>query len=459
MMKRNALLKRSGLWSVGVGLLSLSLAACDTASLVELNDPDMVTGPVARDPENINELRNGATYEFARAVTGPAANNANPGIVGFVGVMTDELWYASTFPTMREVDRRDITDTNGGVTTIYQYIHRARNMADQVAAQYAEIGDPKYDEDHAMVTNLAGFSIVFLAENFCSGVPMSSTSLTGELVYGEPQTTAQLVDSAIVRFDAAIAKAQAAGSEEQEFVARIGKARALMIEGDFAGAAAEVASIPTDFNYDVVYSPNSSGQNNGVWYNINSERRSSAATEEGLNGIKFFHFDEDDPEEADPVIDPRIKVEYTGFGIGTQLPHFAQSKYDGRGAGVPLASGLEARLIEAEHALDKGNNAAYLTILNDLRADIGLPALADPGNAEARVKQFFEERARWLWLTGHRLGDLRRMVRHYGFQANSVFPTGQTIAGEPYGNDVNFPIPFQEQNNPNYTGQCIDRNA
>lgn len=126
---------------------------------------------------------------------------------------------------------------------------------------------------------------------------------------------------------------------------------------------------------------------------------------------------------------------------------------------MPLASGLEARLIQAEHALDKGNSAAYLTFLNDLRADIGLPALADPGNAEARVKQFFEERARWLWLTGHRLGDLRRMVRHYGFQANSVFPTGQTIAGEPYGNDVNFPIPFQEQNNPNYTGQCIDRNA
>lgn len=454
MMNRNALMKRGGLWSIGVGLLSLSLAACDTSSLVELNDPDQITGPVARDPANINELRNGALYEFARAVTGPAANNANPGIVGFVGVMTDELWYASTFPTMREVDRRDITDTNGGLLTIYQYIHRARNMADQVAAQYAAIGDATNDKDHAMVTNLAGYSILFLAENFCSGVPLSSTSLNGELVYGAPQTTAQLVDSAVARFDAARQRAQGAGSTEQEYVARIGKARALMILGDFAGAAALVNGIPTDFNYDVVYSPNSSGQNNGVWYNINSERRSSAATEDGGNGIAFFAFDQNDP-----TTDPRIRVEYTGNGIGTQLPHFAQGKYTERGSPIPLASGLEARLIEAEHALDKGNSNAYLAILNDLRTAEGLPALADPGTPNGRVLQFFEERARWLWLTGHRLADLRRLVRHYGFQANDVFPTGQTIAGEPFGNDVNFPIPFQEQNNPSYSGACIDRDA
>lgn len=452
-MKRYAL-KQAGLWSVGAGLLSLSLVACDTTGIVELEDPDMITGSVARDPENINELRNGVLFEFARAVTGPAANNANPGIVGFVGVMTDELWYASTFPHMREIDRRRITDTNGGLTQIYQFIHRARNLADRAAERYAEIGDPQYREDHAMVTNLAGYGIIFLAENFCSGAPMSRTSLGGELVFGPPLTTAQLVDSAVARFDAALELALEAGSEEQEYVARIGKARALMIGGDFAGAAALVNGIPTSFNYEVVYSPNSSGQNNGVWYNINSERRSSAATGDGRNGIAFFAFDKNNP-----TTDPRIPVRFTGTGIGTEIPHFAQEKYADRDAGVPLASGIEARLIEAEAALDKGSSNTYLAILNDLRDDIGLGPLADPGTARGRVLQFFEERARWLWLTGHRLADLRRLVRHYGFEAGEVFPTGQTIGGEPVGNDVNFPIPFQEQNNPEYTGQCIDRNA
>ena len=70
------------------------------------------------------------------------------------------------------------------------------------------------------------------------------------------------------------------------------------------------------------------------------------------------------------------------------------------------------------------------------------------------------ERAKWLWLTGHRLSDLRRLVRQYGRTQDQVFPTGQTIFGAPYGSEVNLPIPFQERNNPNATsGACLDRNA
>jgi hypothetical protein len=56
-----------------------------------------------------------------------------------------------------------------------------------------------------------------------------------------------------------------------------------------------------------------------------------------------------------------------------------------------------------------------------------------------------------------RLGDLRRMMRQYQFTEDAVFPTGQTIFGVAYGDDVNLPIPFAEANNPEFTGQCIDR--
>ncbi|HMA41332.1 MAG TPA: hypothetical protein VKP10_14755, partial [Gemmatimonadales bacterium] len=71
----------------------------------------------------------------------------------------------------------------------------------------------------------------------------------------------------------------------------------------------------------------------------------------------------------------------------------------------------------------------------------------------------FNERGRWLWLTAHRLSDLRRLVRQYGRAANSVFPTGAyfKVQVPTYGNDVNFPVPIDELNNPNFT-QCIDRN-
>src|SRR5581483_874628 len=105
-----------------------------------------------------------------------------------------------------------------------------------------------------------------------------------------------------------------------------------------------------------------------------------------------------------------------------------------------MASGVEARLIEAEAALAAGD-ASWLTILNRLRTDgtfttaphpgdptvtdttwgpgvgavlfpnglPGLRPLTDPGTPAARVDLLFAERAAWLFLTGHRLGDMRRL--------------------------------------------------
>jgi starch-binding outer membrane protein, SusD/RagB family len=440
-----------------VGLLAaLSVvAACDTDKLVNLQNPDVITGEVARDTANINELRNGVKYEFARALTGPAANNATPGIIGLSGVLSDEMWYASTFPTTQDIDRRSIDVSNGDLLTAYQYLHRARNIAERAAEQYVQT-TRNNSADHAMVTNLAGFSYVLFAETFCSGVPFSKTEFTGELTFGGPYTTAQMLDSAISRFDQAIARATAAGSTEQVNLAKIGKARALLDKDSYAAAAAAVAGVPDNFVYDVLYSENSSGQSNGIWQNINSEKRSSAASGEGANGIVFFRRG----TKPGNTIDPRAPVDSGGKGLGTTVPQYATLKYATKGAPVPLATGVEARLIEAEAALSKGTSNAYLPILNALRTNGGIATpLVDPLTADGRVRQFFTERAFWLWMTAHRVGDLRRMVRSYGYAQTAVWPTGQTINGSPYGSDVNFPVPFQEQNNPEAAnGKCIDRN-
>jgi hypothetical protein len=123
-----------------------------------------------------------------------------------------------------------------------------------------------------------------------------------------------------------------------------------------------------------------------------------------------------------------------------------------------LASGIEARLIEAEAALQVGNNNAAMQAINTLRQSAGLPALATPGTAAARVDLLFRERGFWLYLTGHRLGDLRRLVRQYGRPEASVFPTGDYHKGGAYGSDVNFPVSSDERNNPNFEA-CLDRNA
>ena len=77
---------------------------------------------------------------------------------------------------------------------------------------------------------------------------------------------------------------------------------------------------------------------------------------------------------------------------------------------------------------------------------------------DAAIDLLFREKAFWTFTRGQRLGDLRRLVRQYGRAPENVFPEGEHYRGGPYGDDVNLPVPQQEENNPNFSG-CTDRNA
>jgi hypothetical protein len=72
------------------------------------------------------------------------------------------------------------------------------------------------------------------------------------------------------------------------------------------------------------------------------------------------------------------------------------------------------------------------------------------------VDQLFKERAYWLFLTSHRLGDLRRLVTQYNRGTETVFPTGTYHKSGTYGTDVNSPVPQAEENNPNFKREaCV----
>ena len=68
-------------------------------------------------------------------------------------------------------------------------------------------------------------------------------------------------------------------------------------------------------------------------------------------------------------------------------------------------------------------------------------------------------------MTGHRQGDLRRLLRQYGQpygfgQDYQVYPTGQYLAPGTglYGSDVTAPIPTTEYANHLFHG-CLSRGA
>ncbi len=462
---------RSGLWLLlGAASLCIVLAGCDIDTLLDVDSPDIVPGDVAAHPDNLQSLRNGVLFEFARAFTGPAGSNDYPGIIGTSGVMTDEQWYASTFTQMREIDSRGIPVENGGIVTVFRHVQRARNWAEVTAREFANSPSAN-SADHALVTNLAGYAHFFLADNFCSGTPLSHTSISGALEFGPGLTTTEMLERALGRFVEARAIAQAAGSAQQLNLARVGEARALLNLGRRGEAATVAAQVPAGFSHRIEYSEVASGQSNGIWAQINSNRRSSLASQEGPNGIRFF--DRAGTNAATLTVDPRVPVISRDLGLGnTGVAVFRTGKFATRGANVPLASYVEAQLIVAENLLADGSSAAYLPVLNALRADVAshlptlgitppagasLPALTDPGSREARILQLYQERAFWLHLTGQRLGDLRRLMRLYGFQQNQVFPTGTTVFNTPYQTDVNFPVPFVEGNNPLFAGECFNR--
>ena len=236
----------------------------------------------------------------------------------------------------------------------------------------------------------------------------------------------------------------------------MGKGRALLDKADFAGAAAAVAGVLTNFVYATFHSLATDRQRNGVFVfnnqTPNGTGRFSVSDREGTNGLDFRS-----------AGDPRIVAPQNGKGFDNASPLYVLQKYTSATSPVHVADGVEARLIEAEAQLRAGDGPGMVTSLNALRIDavnnggFNLAALADPGpspNDSLRVDLLFRERAFWLFATGHRLGDLRRLARApYGRAVKSLYPTGvYTHTNTVYGNNTELPVPFSERNNPNFTG-------
>ena len=418
---------------LAAGIVALT-TACNFGDLLDVEDPDVATPGSLTGEDALPVLLAGALGDFQLAFSGDNAG-VTEGLVNLGGLLADEFAIAESFPTRVPIDRREIDNVNVTLNTVYSYAHRARAAAELSARRHQEFAPNT--PGHAVSLAIAGYSYILLSENFCSGVPVSTLTDAGGTEFGPPLTTDQLSTEAIERFDAAIA-ASDAGSPEQ-YLAMVGKARALLNLDRAADAAAVAAGVPANFVFEIESSDNTARQENGVFAYVNLQERWTVANSEGGNGLPFR-----------TAGDPRIAFELdpdNGVGFDGVTPMFHQLKYADRDVDVVLASGTEARLIQAEAQLEAGNSA-WLGTLNALRTAAGLGQLTDPGTPAARVDLLFRERAFWLWLTGHRLGDLRRLVRQYGRSAGSVFPSGAYSQGGLYGTDVSLPIPFEEMNNP-----------
>jgi hypothetical protein len=402
----------------------------------------------------IAQLRAQAFEDFGVAFRGTGVfsdgGNFSEGQVTYSALLGDEFMNAETFPTRVEIDQRSIQADNVSVQGVFRDLQRTRASLRFAIDQSVVAGAGAPTPVDLML--LSGFADIFVAENWCSGVPTSQLAPAGNMVYGTQQTTTQVLQSAVATFDGVIALAiEAPDLQPVLNIARVGKARALLDLNDPGGAGASAATVPTGAGILLIpANAEIPRQYNGI-YNLTFARRWTVSNQEGGNGL---------PYRTDAAADPpdlRISFTANGLGFDGTTPMFMQGKYSSLGSMTPLATNFEASLIVAEAQLRTGNLAGMTANLNAIRATLGLPALLPPASAAQARDILFKERAYTMWLTGHRLGDMRRLVRDYGLPASQVFPTGDYHKGGIYGTDVNFPIPVDAQFNP--TGMaCFDRN-
>ncbi len=416
----------------------------------------------------------GYADDFYTFSTDPATT-----VIGSSGLLTDELQSdrarspnaAAAFPSGNDLidARADAVPLAGPYHGLQVVRARAHEAISALRAYHPTA--PLALTGHLLA--IEGMAEVLLAELYCSGIPLSTLDFEGGYTLQPGSSTAAVFEHALQLFDSA--RVMTTDSVNFVHFASLGRARAFLGLQNVEAATLAVADVPTDYHYTVpiegAYQSLFSKPSANVWFASVSDR-------EGGIGLPFVTGG-----------DPR-SVSDSFATYGQWFPRkYRDTDVLGTVANpgkvaVVFASGIEARLIEAEAAL-LANRPDWLVMLNTLRTSCtsdescpapapagtggipNLPLLTDPAldsiptgstAKDVRLDLLFSERAYWMFLTGRRQADLRRLVQQYGRETYTVYPSGlwgrQQLAY--YGSRTSLPVPEDERtNNALYRG-CED---
>jgi hypothetical protein len=447
-----------GIVAVTAGaLLAIGCHDSVTDTLLSVQLPGLVAPGSAATIAGAVALANGARSRLRSMTAGSESSWL------FGGLLGDEWTTSSTFIQNDEADERKISLSNSTVTTQFRTVNQARTAAQQAINANKLLRDTATTDIGEMYL-IRGFAEMQIAQDWCNGTPLSDAS-GAKVVFAGPSSNLQVFNRAIASFDTALTfltKADATTLMIKRAVL-ISHARAQQGINDIAGAATEVAGIPTAFSYDLTFDPTSG--DNILWSQPLSQGRYSVG--DTIVKTSAGSFVEHSSIAFGTTNDPRVPTTALGKKAQDGSVLLVTTSIWAQSTTVSLVNGLDARLIEAEAFLAAGDIVNYLATLNALRAappKIGtiqpapMAPLTDPGTATTRQAQLFSEKAFWTFGRGQRLFDMRRLERQYAWPDSAVFPTGTHYRGVAYGTDVNLPVPQDELNNNPLAGNgCTDR--
>ena len=367
-------------------------------------------------------------------------------------MLADEFHLSGTFPTRNEVDRREMDVRNGTLLgRVPLSAPGPRGYQETPRSAWPNIfpNDPRIAE----MWNLNGYVNLFFAQDYCSGVPFSETPNEGEIVFGE---TADHVGDPC----SGCGQLRRGGN---------GRWRRCEPEAPRSDRSRPHPPPPGRLRRCGERGPPRC-RPNGAYYVREQGRRHLGTAQRRLRTL--------------PAPAPVVALRHGGrerhrvsLGRPTCACRGRTAASSGFDEETPLYHQAQVRLrgVRCRSRKRRGGAAHHGRSRTERRRGLARKAerasgrrwaagVADPGDPDGRVRMLFGERARWLFGTGQRLGDLRRLVRQYGYDQSAVFPTGTYAKGGTYGMDVNFPIPFEEHENQALSGLegqplCLDRNA
>ena len=430
-------------------LLSTGLAACH--GLLDVSDPTVIQDKDAASAAGANSRRLNVVLTFTQKmnfVTHEAAlfsdeRTYNP--------LTAQLSGLPAYGSYAyDLDRHDDIALTQYAALVSQDKHLAAldeifsKSSLAVAAMRAYGTSGLKGEYLAQLFSIRAYVVLQMAEDICPGFPINDISTDNVAVYSGPYSYTDAVTYALAQADSALAN----GRDSARFVnfARVVKGRALLDLGRYADADTVVAPVLTAYAYQTDATGGFAANYFFLQYDPNEGYYTPVGDRKGGNGLSFVS-----------AHDPRVLTAFLDFDpVYTTDSMFAQEKYPDYTVPITVASGIEARLIQAEAALHEPNPARAFAILDTLRSTVGLGALTVPSTLDAQADTLYKERAFWLYLTGRRLGDMRRLIRNYGRSEETVFPTGSHRFGDSYGTGTAIPFTLQVQSkyNPHITAGC-----